>query len=123
MQGDVMSPLMSSNMVDHYIGKVAVSTRNIYMYKNKVEIPPLMMQDDTLAVSTCGFKTAKLNSLINTQTKIMGLQFGKDKCVRMHIGKYHNPLICSDTEVETWKDAIEITEMNVLKMCLKEKLL
>ena len=40
MQGDMMSPLLSSNMVDHHIGKVAVATKTIYMYKNKVEIPP-----------------------------------------------------------------------------------
>ena len=35
MQGDVMSPLMSSNMVDNYIGKVAVSTRNFICTKTK----------------------------------------------------------------------------------------
>ena len=40
----------------------------------------------------------------------MGLQFGKDKCVKMHIGKYHNPLICLDTEVEAWKDTIVTTD-------------
>ena len=74
MHGDVMSPLMSSNMVDHHICKTAVTTNNVYMYKNKVEIPPLLVQDDTLAVSACRFKTMKINSLINTQTQIMGLQ-------------------------------------------------
>ena len=56
-QGDVLSPLMSSNFVDNNIGKVALSTGNVYMYKNKVIITPLMMQDDTLAVSVCGLKT------------------------------------------------------------------
>ena len=40
MQGDVMSPLLSSNMVDKNIGKVA--TGHIYLYINKVEIPPLV---------------------------------------------------------------------------------
>ena len=59
MQGDVLSPLMSSNMVDKNIGKVAISASNVYMYKNKVQIPPLMMQDDTLAISVCGFRTTK----------------------------------------------------------------
>ena len=57
MQGDVLSPLIPSNMVDQHIGKEAVISKNTYMYKNKVEIPPLMMQDDTLAVSVCGIKT------------------------------------------------------------------
>ena len=68
------------------------------------------MQNDILAKITCGFKTTKLNSFKNTKTKIMCLQFGKDKCVKIHIGKYHNPLICSGTEVEAWKDTIVITD-------------
>ena len=36
----------------------------------------------------------------------MGLQFGKDKCVKMHIGKKHNTDICSDTKVDAWKDQL-----------------
>ena len=48
MQGDVLGPLLSSNMVDQHIGKVALETEHIYMYKNTVIIPPLTMQDDTL---------------------------------------------------------------------------
>ena len=43
MPGDVISPLVSSNMVVKNIGKVALQTGNIYMYKNKVPIPPLVM--------------------------------------------------------------------------------
>ena len=43
MQGDVLSPLVSSNAVDRNIGKVVKETGNFYVYKNKVKIPPLMM--------------------------------------------------------------------------------
>ena len=43
MQGDVLSPLVSSNMVDRNIGKSALMTGNIYMYKNKIPIPPSMI--------------------------------------------------------------------------------
>ena len=57
MQGDVLSPLVSSNMVDKHIGKMAVITGNTYMYKNIVEIPPLTMQEDTLGISNCGIKS------------------------------------------------------------------
>ena len=110
MQGDVLSPLMSSNMVDKNIGKVAISARNVYMYKNKVEIPPLMMQDDTLAISVCGFRTTKTNTLINTRTNIMGLQFGRDKCVKMHIGKTLNKDICTDCKVDAWKDKLIVQD-------------
>ena len=97
---------MSSNMVDQNIGKAAENTGNIYMYKNKVRIPPLMMQDDTLAISVCGIKTTKINNFLNTRTNIMGLQFGRDKCVQMHIGKSHNQDICSPCKVDAWTDKI-----------------
>ena len=36
----------------------------------------------------------------------MRLHFGKDKCVKMHIGKNHNTDICSDTKVDAWKDLL-----------------
>ena len=58
MQGDVLGPLVSINLVDHHVGKVALETGHVYMYKDKVKIPPLTMQDDTLGVSNCGYETA-----------------------------------------------------------------
>ena len=76
------------------------------MYKNKVEIPPLLMQDDTLAVSKCGYQTTKINSFLNTRTNVMGLQFGKDKCIKMHIGKRHNQDICVECNVDAWTDVV-----------------
>ena len=47
MQRDVLSPLVSSNMVDQHIGKKAIETGSTYLYKNNVQIPPLAMVDDT----------------------------------------------------------------------------
>ena len=35
MQGDVLGPLVSSNMVDKHIGKRAFETGQIYIYKKK----------------------------------------------------------------------------------------
>ena len=35
MQGDVLGPLMSSNMVDKFIGKAALETGNSYLYKKQ----------------------------------------------------------------------------------------
>ena len=81
------------------------------MYKNKVETPPLLKQDGTLAVSKCGYQTLKVNNFLNTRTNIMGLQFGKDKCVRMHIGKRQNFDICGECKVDAWKDEV-ITHMD-----------
>ena len=87
MQGDVLSPLVSSVMVDQNIGKQALKTGNSYMYKGIVETPPLAMQDDTLGISDCGIKSKDMNEFLNTRTNLMSLQFGNDKCVKMHVGK------------------------------------
>ena len=57
MQGDVLSSLVSSNMVDQHIGRKALETGQVYFHKNKVKIPSLAMVDDTLGISECGAKT------------------------------------------------------------------
>ena len=106
MQGDVLSPLISSNMVDKYVGKRAFKTGNIYIYKNSVEIPPLAMQDDTLGISECGIKTTSMTSFLNTQTNLMHLQFGNKKCVKMHIGNTQNIDIYSDLAVDAWSEEL-----------------
>ena len=82
------------------------------MYKGQVKIPPLIMQDDTLTISTCGVKTLKMNQFLNTNTNLMGLQFGSDKCVKMHIGKKHNKDICPQIVVDSWTEEIKVNEMN-----------
>ena len=106
MQGDVMSPIMSSNFVDVNIVKPAIKSGNVYLYKNKVPIPPLIMQDDTLTISVCGNKTKEMNKMVNTQASIMGLQFGVDKCVKMHVGKNHNLELCGKGKIDSWKETI-----------------
>ena len=105
LQGDVLAPMLSSNMVDKNIGLEALKSQNVYMYKNTVVIPPLMMQDDTLGISKCGFKSRKMNNFFNTRTNIMGLQYGRMKCEKMHIGKNNINLdCCADFEVDSLSD-------------------
>ena len=114
LQGDVLAPLISSNMVDKNIGVPALNTDNVYLYKNKIVIPPLTMQDDTLGISVCGYKSRKMNNFLNTRTQIMGLQFGSEKCEKLHIGKKHvNKYICTDFEVDIWKDHLVQKENGV----------
>ena len=67
--------MLSSKMVDKKIGLEAIKSKKVYLYKNRVVIPPLMMQDDTLGVAQCGFKGRKMNNFLYTKTNIMGLQF------------------------------------------------
>ena len=104
MQGDVLGPLVSSNMVDKHIGKVAIESGNVYMYKDKVPVPPLAMVDDTLGVSVCGYRTNKMNTFLNTRTSIMGLQFGCDKCEKLHVGKKQNEDICQTITIDSWEE-------------------
>ena len=64
------------------------------------------MQDDTLGISECGYKTKKMNQFLITRTKLMNLQFGVEKCEKMHIGKRINKDICCSLSVEAWGDKI-----------------
>ena len=110
MQGDVLAPLVSSNMVDRHIGRKAFETRNTYFYKNKVDNPPLAMQDDTLGISECGFKTKAMKEFLNYWTNLINLQYGSKKCVKMHVGRTHEEDICSDLSVDEWKENVYDTE-------------
>ena len=38
----------------------------------------------------------------------MNLQFGNDKCEKIHIGKRHNKDICPTLEVDSWKEVLEV---------------
>ena len=46
-----------------------MDTDNVYLYKNKIVIPPLTMKDDTLGISVCGYKSRKMNNFFNTRTQ------------------------------------------------------
>ena len=47
-----------------------------------------------------------MNNFLNTQTNIMSLQFGRDKCVKLHIGKTKNHDVFTECKVYAWKDGI-----------------
>ena len=115
MQGDVLGPLLSNNMVDSYVGKEAFKSGNVYLYKNKVPIPPLAMVDDTLGVSLCGYKTKQMSEFLNTRTKLMNLQFGCNKCEKLHIGKKQYKDICPTIPIDSWK------KKNYLKTLIVKK--
>ena len=87
----------------------------MYLYTNKVVIPPLTKQDNTLSVSERGLKSRKMNNFLNTRTKIMGLQSGSQKCEKMHIGKKRfNSDICVDFEVDIWKYQLFCEEIKIM---------
>ena len=66
------------------------------------------IQDDTLGISTCGAKLKKkMNAFLNEQTNIMKLQYGRDKCVKMHIEKKHVVSNCTEMSADSWKEEIK----------------
>ena len=75
--------------------------KHLYYYKGNVGIPPLAMVDDLVAVSTCGIETVKTNGFLNAKTNVKNLQFGGDKCHKMHVGK--KQLLCPDLFVDNWE--------------------
>ena len=111
IQGDVISPLMCSKQVDTF-GKECLEERKyLYKYKGKVEIPPLGMVDDLICISECGHKTAMMNSYMNFKTRSKKLQFGTEKCKKLHIGKVKNENICQDLFVDKWIE-LEVEQEN-----------
>jgi hypothetical protein len=71
----------------------------LYEYKDVVGIPPLAMVDGLALISKCGLDSVLINGYINQKTNIKKLQFGVDKCHKMHIGQQQKTfaLSCSLT--------------------------
>ena len=87
LQGDVFGSLLCSNQVDMFGKECMEEKKYIYKYKGVLDIPPLGMVDDLLCVSECVHETSMINAFINHKTHSRKLQFGPDKCKKLHIGK------------------------------------
>ena len=77
------------------------SHSHLYQYKDKVPVPVLGMVDDQIAVAKCGLDSVMSSVHINSQTNIKRLQFGENKCFKLHIGKNKN--VCSENVIDTWE--------------------
>ena len=103
LQGDIFGSLLCSNQVDTIGKECIIENKYTYKYKGVLDIPPLGMVDDLLCISECGHKTSMLNSFINHKTNRKKLQFGVDKCKKLHIGKNREDYKCKDLFVDGWK--------------------
>ena len=95
MQGTVPAPLKCSLQIDTLGKECLESGEGLYKYKECVNIPPLAMIDDILAVSQCGVESVKVNAIIQSKIAHKNLELGPDKCFKMHIGK-KNSNCCPD---------------------------
>ena len=109
-QGDVFGPLLCSKQVDSFGKECLDQNKYTYMYKGEVEIPPLGMVDDLLCISECGYKTTMVNSFIKFKTSSKKLQFGVQKCKKIHVGKYCEKFKCQTLSVDCWKELEVIDE-------------
>ena len=107
-QGGVFGPLQCSNTIDTIGKKCYEKGEHLYLYKGLVQIMPLSMVDDLLAVAPCNQKSLALNTYINAQIELKKLRFhtpdaeGKSKCHVMHIGKGNTT--CPTLQVHGGKD-------------------
>ena len=80
IQGTVPAPLKCSVQLDS-LGKECLETgEGVYKYKDCINIPPLLMIDDAIAVSECGPDSIKVNALIQSKVKMKNLRLGHSKC-------------------------------------------
>ena len=74
---------------------------NLYKYKNSVPVPPLGMVDIGIAnVAYCGLDSALATAHLNSQTGLKNLQFGTEKCVKLHVG--YKSIVCPDNYIDNW---------------------
>ena len=101
MQGETFGPLCCSVQVDSF-GKQCLQERKyLYYYKGVVEIPPLAMVDDLVCISNCGSKSVEMNAYINSKTNQKKLQFGLNKCHKMHVGT--SKPYCPQLKLDSWE--------------------
>jgi hypothetical protein len=87
MQGTVPAPLKCSVQLDT-LGKECLETgEGLYKYKECLNIPPLLMIDDAIAVTECGPESVKVNAIIKSKVDMKNLRLGHNKCFKMHVGK------------------------------------
>ena len=101
-QGEVNSPLKCTVTVDSIAQKHAENLANhLYKYKDTIPIPPLTFVDDTIGVSLCEMESALTIAHLNAQTNIKKLQYGAQKCNKLHIGD--SKVVCPSNTIDTWK--------------------
>ena len=82
MQGTVPAPLKASVQLDT-LGKECIENgEGLFKYKDCVNITPLLMIDDVLAISACGNDSVKTNAIIHSKVDTKQLRFEPSKFLR-----------------------------------------
>ena len=79
MQGTVPAPLKASVQLDTLGRECIEAGEGLFKYKDCVNITPLIMMDDVLAISSCGNDSVKLNAIVQSKIETKQLMFGTNK--------------------------------------------
>ena len=109
-QGDVFGPMLCSKMVDKIGQECLDEKKHIYLYRGEVEIPPLSMVDDLLSISECGYKTKSIHAYLTFKTDSKKLQFGAQKCKKLHVGKTFEEYKCQTLKINNWEEVEVLNE-------------
>ena len=100
LQGEVLGPLECSVTVDTFGKECMQEEKHLFMYRGKVGVPPLAMVDDVACPAYCGLDTVEVAAYLNAKTNVKKLQFGVEKCHKLHFGgKRH---LCPDLHIDNW---------------------
>ena len=110
MQGENLAPLECSVQVDTYGKECLEQDKYLFRYRNIIPVPALSMVDDLLCISKCGIDSVLQNAFINFKTNTKKLQFGEEKCFKMHVGS--DKTICPDLFIDKWKTVDVQTSKN-----------
>jgi hypothetical protein len=92
MQGDVLTPLISSLQIDTMEKECLDQQKHLFYFRDSVPIGPMGMVDELLTISESGVKTSLMNQYINFKTGSKRLQFGTSKCEKCTLETLINPL-------------------------------
>ena len=98
--------------VDKYGKECMEQDKYLFRYRDTIPVPALSMVDDLLCISKCGIESVLLNAFINLKTNTKKLQFGEDKCFKIHVGP--DKTICPDLMIDKWK-AVNVEKENNTK--------
>ena len=118
MQGETLAPLECSVQVDTFGKECLQQNKLLYFYRGKVGIPPLALMDDVASISRCGIESVKMNSYLNAKTNLKRLQYGEDKCHKLHVGRKNET--CPELYIDTWK-VKTVSQVNTNKFDLEDE--
>ena len=85
------------------------------------------MIDDVLCVNECGYKKKSSNAFITFKTDSKKLQFGSNKCKKLHIGKKKEEYKCESLKEDNWQEVEIVNDetgmQDIIDICNGEQVM